>query len=105
MDKNMAKVDPRDQYKLVTPPRTLAAAEELIANAAKAFLNAGVALKAIRDKKLYVWPHETFEAYVEARWDISRAQAYRLIEAAEIVKALSPFGDTPLPTARPPQHA
>jgi hypothetical protein len=36
----------------------------------------------------------TFEAYCQQRWQMSRAHAYRMIEAAEVV---SPIGDTDLP--------
>jgi hypothetical protein len=37
---------------------------------------------------------DSFEAYLKSRWDMSRSQAYRLIEAARIIDNLSPIGDT-----------
>jgi hypothetical protein len=36
---------------------------------------------------------DTFEAYTRARWDISRAHAYRLIKYCEVIHNLSPIGD------------
>lgn len=49
----------------------------------------------IREKRLYQqagW--DTFEGYCEERWGWKRAHAYRLMDAAEVIKALSPTGDT-----------
>jgi DNA N-6-adenine-methyltransferase (Dam) len=59
------------------------------------FVEVGKALERIRDGKLYRASHDTFEAYCTARWSISRAHAYRQIEAAGVAAALSPVGDIP----------
>lgn len=61
-----------------------------------AFAAAGKALQVIRDARLYRETHDTFEAYVAERWDMSRASAYRLIDAWPLAEALSPIGDTRL---------
>jgi hypothetical protein len=54
----------------------------------------GRALKEIRDNQLYkLVLFDTFEAYTKARWDISRAHAYRLIKYWEVIHNLSPIGD------------
>jgi hypothetical protein len=73
----------------------LATCEAAIDNLRLAFAAAGKALQVIRDARLYRATHDTFEAYVEARWDMSRAQAYRLIEAWPLAArlSLSPMGD------------
>ncbi|MEX2673389.1 MAG: hypothetical protein WD294_14915 [Phycisphaeraceae bacterium] len=47
-------------------------------------------LAAIRDQKLYRAGYKTFEAYCEKRWGFKRAQAYRLIESAEVFENVSP---------------
>lgn len=57
------------------------------------FLEVGLALKAIREEKLYREQFQTFEKYVVDRWGMHKSQAYRLIDAAEVKQDLSPIGD------------
>ncbi len=69
--------------------------ENIIAGNQRRFYEIGKALKEIRDSRLYKLTfYTTFEAYVRARWDIGRSQAYRLINAYSVVGNLSPIGDT-----------
>jgi len=60
-----------------------------------AFYEVGRALMEIRDKKYYceVLGFETFEAYCKSKWDFNRAHAYRLIDSAKVIDAVSPIGD------------
>ena len=58
---------------------------------------AGAALAEIRDRRLYRESYRTFEAYVEAEWPMSRADAYRRIKAAKLADLLYPNGDDHLP--------
>jgi hypothetical protein len=68
--------------------------ENIIAGNQYRFYEIGKALKEIRDGRLYkLTLFETFEAYVKARWDIGRSQAYRLINACSVIGNLSPIGD------------
>jgi len=68
--------------------------ENIIAGNQNRFYEIGKALKEIRDSRLYkLTLFETFEAYVRARWDIGRSQAYRLINAYNVIGNLSPIGD------------
>jgi len=68
--------------------------ENLIAYNQNRFHEIGKALMEIRDKRLYRSAlFETFEAYTRARWDMGRAQAYRLIESYKVICNLSPIGD------------
>ncbi len=68
--------------------------ENLIARNQCHFHEIGKALKEIRDKRLYkLILFETFEAYTKARWDMGRAQAYRLIKSYMVIHNLSPIGD------------
>src|SRR5262249_43089620 len=72
--------------------------EQQIEEGLSAFVRLGEALTEIRDDQLYLVDHASFQEYCEARWEISRGHAYRLIEAAEVVRKLrevSPKGDTP----------
>jgi hypothetical protein len=73
----------------------LATCEAALDNLRLAFAVAGKALQVIRDARLYRATHDTFEEYSEQRWDMSRAQAYRLIEAWPLAArlSLSPMGD------------
>jgi hypothetical protein len=71
--------------------------EERIERGLKTFLEVGRALALIRDSRLYRETHETFEDYAVQRWSLSRAHAYRMIAAAEVV---SPMGDI----AEPPTN-
>ena len=72
----------------------LAACEAAVDNLRVAFWAAGKALQVIRDARLYRGTHATFEDYAEQRWDVSRSQAYRLIDAWPLAERLSPMGDT-----------
>jgi hypothetical protein len=54
----------------------------------QAFFIAGQSLKLLRDKKLYRETHPTFESYVKDRFDFTRAAAYYLIKASEVVDNL-----------------
>jgi hypothetical protein len=71
----------------------LATCEAAVDNLRVAFAAAGKALQVIRDARLYRGTHATFEGYLAERWDMSRAQAYRLIESWPLAERLSPMGD------------
>lgn len=75
--------------------------EDAITRGGRAFLEMGVALGMIRKDELFrEHGYETFEAYVEERFDVARAHAYRLINAARVVSILSPNGDTDGPGSK-----
>jgi hypothetical protein len=73
----------------------LATCEAALDNLRLAFTAAGKALQVIRDAKLYREGYATFEAYLAERWEMSRPQAYRLIESWPLAQrlSLSPMGD------------
>jgi len=74
----------------------LAAHEQTIDRARSAFVDAGLALSAIRDGKLYRETHSTFEDYCRDRWQFEKSHVYRLMDAAEVVKVISkdsPIGE------------
>lgn len=71
----------------------LATCEAALDNLRVAFWAAGKALQVIRDARLYRDSHANFEDYVEQRWEMSRSQAYRLIDAWPLAESLSPIGD------------
>jgi hypothetical protein len=81
------------------PPdgRTLAYYEQIIAEGLRTFIAVGQALLAIRDQQLYRPSYPTFEFYVHERWQMSRPRAYQLMDAAQVVDAVSTTVDI-LPT-------
>lgn len=63
---------------------------------ARFVVEAGTALRAIRDEDggLYKVSHETFEEYISARWEMDRTRAYQLIDAAPVMRVMSKIFDT-----------
>lgn len=86
---------PRDGAELDEAERAdLATCERAIVGLQKALAVAGKALATINQARLYRETHATFADYVEERWGMKRAYAYRLIEAWPVAAAVSPMGDT-----------
>jgi DNA modification methylase len=78
--------------------RDLGRAERTIATGLKSFLEVGMALTKIRDKRLYRQQFDTFEEYCARRWELSRPRAYQLCAASNVMRDLSTIVDTkPLP--------
>jgi hypothetical protein len=76
-------------------------AKETAGNSIKAararfVVEAGTALRAIRDEDggLYKGSYETFEDYVTKRWDMDRSRAYQLIDAVPAMLTMSKIFDT-----------
>ncbi len=68
--------------------------ENKIHKSRSSFYVIGKALKEIRDEKLYrLLLFKKFEKYTQSRWEIGKSQAYRLIEACNVIDNLSPIGD------------
>jgi hypothetical protein len=95
LDAVPAPYDPHGEAALDEAERTdLATCEQAVAGLQRALATAGKALATINRARLYRETHPTFEAYVEDRWGMKRAHAYRLAEAWPVAAALSPIGDT-----------
>ena len=62
----------------------LADLESVIEANMNGFVLAGSALAKIRDQRLYRIQYPTFEEYLLRVWDMARATAYQLMEAAEV---------------------
>lgn len=72
--------------------------EQIIDTNLKAFYAAGSALKEIRDHKLYkLQGFVNFEEYCVQRWEMHRANAYRLIDSSTVITNLSPIKGQFLP--------
>jgi hypothetical protein len=62
--------------------------EEIVSKTEHHFIMCGNALMEIRDKKLYRVHYDNFNDYVKAKWFKGRDWAYRMINAAVVVKEL-----------------
>lgn len=71
----------------------LAKHEAVIERGMRTTIEVGLAMKAIRDNRLYAEEYDSFESYVKHRWEFSRPRAYQLIEAAEVDANLSTVVD------------
>lgn len=87
-----------DSVPTTEPSPSLAEHERVIARGLRSFVGVGQALAAIRDGRFYKPGYATFEQYCQERWQISRQQGHRLVNAAETACNLSPIGDKPQPT-------
>lgn len=85
--------------------RTLEELEDVIDAGLETYIEVGVALMEIRDRKLYRATYSTFEAYCAERWPFGRRQANRLIMAAEVVAELGPIGPKDLTIIKPASEA
>lgn len=63
--------------------------------AEEAIRGAGEALHTISEQKLYRSEHRTFDAYLRAKWNISRSRAYQLIDARNTYRLLVHTVDIP----------
>jgi hypothetical protein len=75
--------------------------EQVIETGWEAVVAVGLALREIRDERLYLELDGglTFEEYVRLRWSVSPGHAYREIDAADVAEAISPMGETAVPIA------
>lgn len=64
------------------------ALQEAIRKGFASFVEVGSALVEISDKRLYREKYSTFDQYCEAEWKMTARHAYRMCQAAEVVKAL-----------------
>ena len=74
----------------------LAACEARIERGLATFVDVGQALLEVRDGRLYRAEHGTFEGYCRERWGMSRQRAGQLIDASEVVGAMTTTVDTPV---------
>jgi hypothetical protein len=58
-----------------------------------AFIKVCLALKTIRDKRLWREQYKSFKAYCKERWGTSRGRIYQLAQAGDVIENLSTFVD------------
>lgn len=57
----------------------------------KTWLAVGIALLAIREKRLYRTEYATFEDYIRNRWSLGRSRAYQFMDAVTVARNLEPI--------------
>ena len=72
----------------VSEAERLDACEQVIERGLATFVDVGTALLEVRDSRLYRMTYPTFEAYCEARWNMARNYANKLVTAAQVVNGL-----------------
>lgn len=73
--------------------------ESVIERHVRSFLEVGAALLEVRDTKLYLVTHRTFETWVQLRFKISRRRAYELIAATKVNENLERRGVVIVPSS------
>lgn len=74
----------------------LAECEAVIRTGIARWNDAGLAVRVIRDDRLYRESHETFEDYCREVWGWSRRHAYQMIDGAAAVCAIAHISDVPI---------
>lgn len=72
--------------------RTLLKLEDTIRRNLLTYVKVGMALKEIRELRLYRISHKNFESYCREKWDFGRDNADRLIAASVVVENLPTIG-------------
>ncbi|BBO74695.1 hypothetical protein DSCW_21120 [Desulfosarcina widdelii] len=72
----------------VREKKRLTELEDVVTRNFKAFYEVGCALREINDTMLYRETHTTFADYSKDLFDLARARAYQMIEAADVVDRL-----------------
>jgi hypothetical protein len=67
--------------------------EEIIERGKETFVEVGLALLEIRDKRLYKESYSSFDSYCRERWGYDRTYAHRLIDAADTAHKMLPIGN------------
>jgi hypothetical protein len=103
--RNAQALEPRATSKIepTTPPLTsdererLEQCDRIIAAGLHSSFEVGQALAIVHDEGLYREDYRTFEIYCRKRWQMGRAHAYRLIDAAKVAGQLLCLTNIPPP--------
>jgi hypothetical protein len=79
-----------DELLSLTEHNRLAELEQTIEAGLQTFVEVGLALREVRDSRLYRVTHGRFEDYCKERWQIERRRAYQLIDAAGVAENVNP---------------
>lgn len=85
---------------LVVPLATLAQLKSIVSRNLSATIDAGRALKEIRDRELWKEESESFQQFCVDNWGVSKQRAYQLIDTVKIVDQLPPEQSTAVDSER-----
>lgn len=86
--------------------RTLDELETVIERGKQTFVEVGLALMEVRDRRLYKDAgFATFEKYCIGRWNFTRQRAHQLVDAAKVVEVLAGNTSNNLTFPEKPTHA
>lgn len=67
----------------------------------RTFIEVGNALRVLRDDKLYLETHVTFEEFCKAIWGYPKSHAYQLMGSAQAASSVSAIADKNTPSSQP----
>lgn len=76
--------------------QSLSECEQIIARGLETFTEVAAALIQIRDNRLYLQSHDTFEDYCRGRWQMSARRAYQIISSKNVADRIAEAG-LPIP--------
>ncbi len=87
---------PSEERRTLTPAETRRRKEleKIIVRGVMAHFEMGMAMAAIRDERLYMSTHGTFEAYCKDLWEISDRRVRQYIAAVEVIRNLQDMANT-----------
>jgi hypothetical protein len=80
--------------------RTLTQLKAIVTRGLETTIEVGLALKEIRDRKLFLEECGSFQEFCEKNWHVTRQRAYQLIDSAEVVASLPANVSTMVVTER-----
>lgn len=83
-----------------TKNRTLKELKSVVDKNLNSTIECGMALREIRDRKLYLEECGTFEEFCRDNWGVSKGRAYQLIDSADVVESLPPEKSTMVDSER-----
>lgn len=72
----------------IAASRSLEECEAVVERGQHTFIEVGQALAEIRDARLYLGSHPSFEGYLKSRWGMGRSWAYSLIDASSVASSI-----------------
>lgn len=85
---------------IVSTARTLAQLKNIVSRNLSATIDAGRALKEIKDRELWKEEAESFQQFCVDNWGVSKQRAYQLIDSVNIVDQLPPEQSTAVDSER-----
>lgn len=80
--------------------RTLKQLKTVVSKGLDTTIEVGIALREIRDRKLFLEECGSFQEFCEKNWNVTRQRAYQLIDSADVVASLPPSVSTMVVTER-----